>query len=75
MLWLQCETGASAVLAGGNVASRVRRAGSKTKRSDTHTFKLFTGAKVLMIEYFAFSLMYVLIAEILFILFSAYNTV
>ena len=83
MLWLQCETWASAVLAGAlltlffawNVTLRVRRAGSKTKRNDTHTFKLFTGAKVLMIEHFVFSVMAVLIAEILFMLFSAYNTV
>ena len=56
-----------------NVALRVRRAGSKMIHSDTHTFRLFTGAKVLMIEHSVFSVMAVLIAEILFMLFSAYN--
>ena len=88
-LWLQCETCASAVLAGAllklffawNVALRVLRAGSEMKHSDapwssnTPTFKLITGAHTLMIRHSIFPIIAELIVEILFMLFSVYNVV
>ena len=88
-LWLRCKTKVSTVLAGAflmlffawNVAERVWRARSETKHndtpwsSDTPTFKSINGVHTLMVERSIFSTMARLIVQILFVLFSTYNTV
>jgi len=84
-LWLWCKTRVSAELAGAlltllfawNVAQHIRKARSETKHSDTPwlpTFKLINEACTLTIEHSMFSVMAGLIVEILFRLFSFFNT-
>ena len=89
MLWLQCETWASAVLAEAlltlffawNVSQSVQRAGNEIKHSntpwssDTPTFKSINGVQALTIELSVFFIMVGLIMERLFILFSIYSAV
>ena len=44
-------------------------------KQHTQYFKLINGLRVLMIEYFVFSVLAGLILEMLFVLFSVYNAV
>ena len=87
-LWLQCETWVSAVPAGklltlifaSNVTQSVRSSWKQSiaiqhDRVTHPPFWLIAGARTLMIEYSIFSIMAGLIAEMLFMLFSIYNTV
>jgi len=85
ILWLRCETRVSAVLAGHflhysllgmlpNMFKKLEAKRSTAWLSDTPTFKSINGVRALTIEHSVFSVMVGLILEILFRLFSIYNT-
>ena len=85
-LWLQCKTWVSAVLTislltlffAWNVTQSVWRAGSKMKCSHLYwgwVTHLIAGAHASMVEYSIISILTELIVEIIFMLFSVYNTV